>query len=75
MVYKKYIKRGGKRYGPYLYKNERINGKVVTSYLGQAKEKEISYNGKRFFKKTKFLHHVLPFLISFLIVFFLFYHG
>lgn len=38
MVYKKYIKRGGKRYGPYLYENERINGKVVTRYVGKGED-------------------------------------
>lgn len=34
MVYEKYIKKRGKVYGPYLYENKRVNGKVVTSYLG-----------------------------------------
>ena len=29
MVHKKYIKRNGKVYGPYLYENKRVNGKVV----------------------------------------------
>jgi len=29
MVFKKYIKRGGKVYGPYLYENKRIGGKKV----------------------------------------------
>jgi len=32
MVFKKYIKRGGKVYGPYLYENKRVDGKVVTTY-------------------------------------------
>ena len=34
MVYKKYIKRGGKVYGPYLYKSIKKDGKVITEYLG-----------------------------------------
>ncbi|MBA7666721.1 hypothetical protein ES703_74802 [subsurface metagenome] len=39
MVYKKYIKRGGKSYGPYKYHSRKINGKVITEYLGKADEK------------------------------------
>lgn len=38
MAYKKYIKRGGKLYGPYLYESKRVNGKVVSEYHGQKKE-------------------------------------
>ena len=38
MVYKKYIKRGGKLYGPYLYHNRKENGRVITEYHGKAKE-------------------------------------
>lgn len=34
MVYKKYIKRNGKLYGPYLYHSRRVNGKVVSEYQG-----------------------------------------
>lgn len=36
MVHEKYIRKNGKLYGPYLYKNQRVDGKVVTSYLGIA---------------------------------------
>ncbi len=35
MVYKKYIKRDGKSYGPYYYKNTREGGKVITSYIAK----------------------------------------
>ena len=38
MAYKKYIKRGGKLYGPYLYESKRVNGKVVSEYHGSKKE-------------------------------------
>ncbi|GBE19412.1 hypothetical protein BMS3Abin17_00135 [archaeon BMS3Abin17] len=38
MVYKKYIKRGGKLYGPYYYKSIKQNGKVITEYVGPCKE-------------------------------------
>ena len=35
MVHKKYIKRNGKVFGPYLYENYRENGKVKTRYIGK----------------------------------------
>ncbi len=38
MVHKKYIKRGGKVFGPYLYQNYRENGVTKTKYLGLAPE-------------------------------------
>ena len=34
MVYHRYIKRGGKIYGPYTYHSKKINGKVVSTYVG-----------------------------------------
>ena len=34
VVFKKYTYKKGKRYGPYLYENKRVNGKVVSVYLG-----------------------------------------
>jgi hypothetical protein len=34
MVYKKYIKRDGKLYGPYLYHSRRVGGKVISEYRG-----------------------------------------
>jgi len=39
MVYKKYIKRGGKIYGPYKYHSRKINGRVITEYHGKYEEK------------------------------------
>ncbi len=38
MVYKKYIKRNGKLYGPYVYHSKRVDGKVVSEYHGYKKE-------------------------------------
>ena len=35
MVHKKYTHRGDKSYGPYLYENKRVGGKVVTKYVGK----------------------------------------
>ena len=40
MVHKKYIKRGNKIFGPYLYQNYRVNGITKTKYLGLAKEED-----------------------------------
>jgi len=37
MAYKKYIKRGGKIYGPYIYHSRRIDGKVISEYRGPEK--------------------------------------
>ena len=34
MAYKKYIKKGGKLYGPYIYHSRRVNGKVISEYHG-----------------------------------------
>lgn len=42
MAYKKYIKRGGKVYGPYIYHSKRVDGKVVSEYRG-AHSKKIDY--------------------------------
>lgn len=39
MAHYKYIKKNGKYYGPYLYENKRVNGKIVTSYLGNGNKK------------------------------------
>ncbi|MFQ5531817.1 MAG: hypothetical protein ACE5ES_04340, partial [Candidatus Nanoarchaeia archaeon] len=38
MVYKKYIRKNGKIYGPYLYHSKRIDGKVVNTYHGPKKK-------------------------------------
>jgi len=37
MAYKKYIKKGGKIYGPYIYHSRRIDGKVISEYRGPEK--------------------------------------
>ena len=38
MVYKKYIKKDGKLYGPYYYHSRRVNGKVISEYHGSKRE-------------------------------------
>ncbi len=40
MTYKKFIKKDGKIYGPYIYHSRRENGEVVTEYLGKNKNKK-----------------------------------
>lgn len=40
MVYKKYIKRGNKVYGPYSYKSIKKDGKVITEYIGKSEKKQ-----------------------------------
>lgn len=37
MVYKKYIEKNGKLYGPYIYHSKRVDGKVVSEYHGTKK--------------------------------------
>ncbi len=39
MVYKKYIRRNGKVFGPYYYESNRINGRVVNSYVSREEAK------------------------------------
>ena len=40
MAYEKFIKKGDKVYGPYLYQSKRVDGRVVSEYHGQ---KELNY--------------------------------
>ena len=37
MVYKKYIRKNGKLYGPYTYHSKRVDGKVVSEYHGRSR--------------------------------------
>ena len=48
MVYKKYITRNGKVYGPYYYHSRRVNGKVVSEYHGGEEDKKSPFNYKKF---------------------------
>ena len=48
MAYKKYIKRGGKIYGPYIYHSKRVDGKVISEYRGTG-DKKISLNNLKMF--------------------------
>ncbi|MDI6737929.1 MAG: hypothetical protein QME12_05450, partial [Nanoarchaeota archaeon] len=40
MVHKRFVRRGNKVYGPYLYNSKRVNGKVINEYLGIDKSGE-----------------------------------
>ena len=40
MVHKKYTYKGGKRFGPYYYETKRVDGHVVTTYLGASLPKK-----------------------------------
>ncbi len=64
MVYKKYIKKNGKIYGPYVYHSRRINGKVVSEYRGVESKK----NQKKFFP-VLIISLILISIISFLFFF------
>ncbi len=61
MAHKKYIKRGGKVFGPYIYENYRENGVTKTRYLGKGK---LTHE-----PKNKIANVFLFFLIFFAFVF------
>jgi hypothetical protein len=49
MVYKKYIKRNGKVFGPYYYESYRENGKVKTRFVSGPKESHKKKSKKSYF--------------------------
>ena len=65
MAYKKYIKKNGKIYGPYIYHSKRVDGKVVSEYRG-LKEATI----KKVNKKSFFFIFAAIFLVLFFSLFF-----
>ena len=70
MVHKKYTYKDGKRFGPYLYENKRVNGKVVTTYLGSAESK---YSSKK--KSLQFIGIIVGIFAVLLLLFFVFQNG
>ncbi|MAG10729.1 hypothetical protein CMI44_00235, partial [Candidatus Pacearchaeota archaeon] len=48
MVYKRFIKKGGKVYGPYYYSSKKENGKVISQYHGKT-ESSVKNSYKKFF--------------------------
>ncbi|MFH1290736.1 MAG: hypothetical protein ABIH92_04990 [Nanoarchaeota archaeon] len=69
MVHIKYTYRNGKKYGPYYYENKRVNGRVMTTYLGSKKP-----SGRRRNEKLPLAFYVLGGLLLVLIGF-LFYNS
>ncbi len=70
MVHKKYTYKNGKRYGPYLYETKRVNGKIITTYLGTASE-NVEDKRKRTFNFIPILVILgLVFAVSFLFLYF-----
>jgi hypothetical protein len=61
MVYKKYIKKNGKFYGPYIYNSRRVNGKVISEYQGTGKN-----------DNKRFVFLILGILFVVLLTFFIF---
>jgi len=68
MVYKKYVKKGDKLYGPYLYESKRVGNKVVTRYVGFGEKtlKKLKKKGRvkdSGDSKHSFLSRVISFLL------------
>ncbi len=55
MAYKKYIKKDGKIYGPYLYHSRRVDDKVISEYYGHEKKR----NYKNIFLSIAFILGIL----------------
>ena len=53
MVYKKYLKKGGKTFGPYYYSSYRHDGKVKKVYIGGEKEYKLWLKNKKLKKSSK----------------------
>ncbi len=70
MAYKKYIKKKGKVYGPYIYHSKRVGNKVVSQYVGKHQEEKRSLVHVAPFVKRNFLSLLLVF-ISLLVIFLL----
>ena len=48
LTHYRYTKKKGKIYGPYVYENKRINGKVVSKYVGKSEESKGKGIGKNY---------------------------
>ena len=74
MVYKRYIKVGGKKYGPYIYGSKREKGKIVSEYVGKTESVDEISSVKSSVKSPSFSNFylvVLLFLVVVLAVLFL----
>jgi hypothetical protein len=66
MVYKRYIKRNGKLYGPYSYSSRKENGKVISEYVG--KPRSLGRSPKKV-GSVKKRTNIFPFLFLVLFIF------
>jgi hypothetical protein len=72
MAYKKYIRRNGKLYGPYLYESKRVDGRVVSEYHGSEEPKKQKGVKVRDYKKMFFIFAgilLIGILVYFLVTF------
>jgi len=65
MVYKKYIIKNGKSYGPYIYHSKRVDGKVVSEYIG--------YENKTNYKNIFFI--ILGFVFVLILIYLMAFFG
>ena len=70
LVYKKFINKGNKKYGPYLYENKRAGDKVVTGYLGKYQS---GFKPKKEIFDSKFFVYILL-GVALLFLFLISYH-
>ena len=71
MVYEKYIKKGGRVFGPYLYETKRINGKVVNIYLGPKNNaiNNVSNEGREIKTHDRKIFFINIFIVVFIAIF------
>jgi len=63
LVYKKFIKRNGKIFGPYFYKSHKENGKVITEYLGSVNEQKEKKEKKNYVSFISSFHILLAIVL------------
>src|SRR3989344_7814025 len=66
MVYKKYTYKNGKKFGPYYYETKRVDGKIVTKYLGTTIHKK---NSKLLYGSLTLLSLILIFIAVYFLSF------
>ena len=71
MVYKRYIKKNGKIYGPYVYHSHKENGKVISDYLGKDRGSVKPKNKRRETSPKKYFFFALVGMIAFLSLIFI----
>ena len=70
MVHQKYIKRGGKVYGPYYYSNSRKDGQIVTKYIGKgSSELKANKDPEKLQNFSRLILKLFPLFIALILVF------